>query len=144
MLGVYCLYWNYAGYLSEERGLFRGPSTPARGYRESSILVTEYLGYGHWRSPQSFGSCERFRNAQIAEGSPVSSAFWTRPGSGTTEELGSLDIKLHAGYVDGHVESYLPADTIPMSLILDPLTGTPYSGGPGPSGLFYLPRPGLR
>ena len=30
MVGTYCLYWNYTGYLGEERGLFRGPSGPAR------------------------------------------------------------------------------------------------------------------
>ncbi len=143
MLGVYCLLWNYDGYLGEEEGLFRGPSGPARAHRESRILVTEYLGYDHWRSEQSFGSCERFRGAQIAEGSPVSSAFWTRPGAGTPDELASLDIKLHAGYVDGHVESYLPADTASMSLILNPATGAPYSDGPGPCGFFYLPRPGI-
>jgi prepilin-type N-terminal cleavage/methylation domain-containing protein len=144
MLGVYCLYWNYAGYLGRAERHFRGPIGPARGYRESRIVVTEYLGYGHWRSPRAFGSCERFSSACIAPGSPVSSDYWATAGHGTEGELAALNIRLHAGYVDGHVESYLPADTVPMSLILNPRTGEPYSSGPGPSGFFYLPRVGLR
>jgi prepilin-type N-terminal cleavage/methylation domain-containing protein len=144
MLGVYCLYWNYVGYLGRGERHFRGPSGPARGYRESSIVVTEYLGYDHYRGRGSFGSCERFHDAEIAPGSPVSSDFWIRPGHGTERERAALDIKLHAGYVDGHVESYLPGDTVPMSVILDPQTGEAYSGGYSLSGFFYLPHVGLR
>jgi prepilin-type N-terminal cleavage/methylation domain-containing protein len=143
MLGVYCLYWNYMGYVGLRERHFRGPSGPARGYREGSIVVTEYLGYGHHRSSRAFGSCERFRNAEIASGSQISSDFWARPGHGTERELAALDIKLHAGYVDGHVESYRPRDTVPMSVILNPQTGEPFHG-PAPSGFFYLPRVGLR
>jgi prepilin-type N-terminal cleavage/methylation domain-containing protein len=143
MLGVYCLYWNYTGYLGRAERHFHGPTGPARGYRQSSIVVTEYLGYGHWRSPRSFGSCERFHDAEVASGSQVSSDFWALPGHGTQRELAALDVKLHAGYVDGHVESYSPGDTVPMSLIGNVETGEPFSG-PAPSGFFYLPHVGLR
>lgn len=145
MLGTYCLYWGYTGYLGEEQSLFRGPTSAARGPRESRILVTDYLGYGHFRSPNAYGSCERFRHGGVAQGSDISSAFWSRPGRPTTGELDSLNVKLHAGYVDGHVESYLPAETVPMRVILHPETGEPYPDGTGISpGVFYLPRIGLR
>jgi prepilin-type N-terminal cleavage/methylation domain-containing protein len=143
LVGVYCLYWDYEGYLGEGEGLFRGPRSPARGYRESSVLVSDYFGYDHWRSPQAFGSCERFRNAEIADGTCISSAYWSRPGSGTIQELDTFSIRLHAGHVDGHVESYTPSDTRAMRVILRPATGTPYSPGTGP-GVFYIPRTGLR
>jgi prepilin-type N-terminal cleavage/methylation domain-containing protein len=143
LVGVYCLYWGYVGYLGEDREFFRGPRSPARGHRESSVLVSDYLGYDHWRSPQTFGSCEQFRNAGVADGTCVSSAYWSRPGSGTRQELATFDIRLHAGHVDGHVESYTPSDTRAMRVILRPASGTPYDPGIGP-GVFYIPRTGLR
>jgi hypothetical protein len=145
LVGTYCLYWNYTGFLSEKKGLFRGPSGPARGAREGRVLISDCMGYGHFRSPNAYGSCERFRDADVTEGSDVSSAFWSRPGEPTREELAALNIKLHAGFVDGHVESYTPAETIPMRVILRPETGEPYPDSLGISpGLFYLPRLGLR
>lgn len=142
VIGTYCLYWNYVGYLGEEEGLFRGPSGPARGHNESAVLITDCLGYGHSRSPNDYGSCERFRFATITEGTYISSAYWSRPGDGLTEELASLDIKPHAGFVDGHVESFTPADTRPMRIILHPETGEPYPIGVG-AGIFYVPRVGM-
>ncbi|MBP7053597.1 MAG: type II secretion system protein [Phycisphaerae bacterium] len=145
LLGTYCLYWNYAGCLGNGAGLFRGPRAPARGSGESRILVTDYLGYDHFRSPNAFGSCEPLRDAVVTEGSDISSAFWSLPGEPAAEELAALDVTLHAGYVDGHVESYLPTDTTPMRVMLRPETGEPYPDDLGISpGLFYLPRVGLR
>lgn len=145
LLGTYCLYWNYTGYLGGERGLFRGPSGPARGGREGRLLLTDYLGYDHFRSPNAYGSCEKIHNASVAEGSDISSAFWSRVGEPTPDELAALDVKPYAGYVDGHVESYTPAETVPMRVILRPETGEPYPDTLGISpGIFYLPRLGLR
>ncbi len=145
VMGSYCLYWNYVSALGEPNGIFRGPSGPTRGYRESSVLVTDYFGYDHWRSPGAYGSCEKFGNAEVAEGTSISSAYWARAGSETADELRSLTISLHAGYVDGHVESYAPAETRPMRVILNRETGEPYPSGTvtGFPGVFYLPRMGL-
>ncbi len=144
LLGTYCLYWSYTGHLGNKAGLFRGPRGPGRGRGESRILVTDYLGYDHFRSPDAYGSCERFHDAQVTEGSDISSAFWSVPGESTTEEMAEMSIKLHAAYIDGHVESYLPVDTTPMRVILYPETGEPYPDNLGISpGLFYLPRVGL-
>jgi hypothetical protein len=144
-VGTYCLYWNYTGYLNEEKGLFRGPSGPARGTREGRILISDYVGYDHFRSPNSYGSCERFRNAGITEGSDVSSSFWSRPGEPTPEELTTWNVRPNAGYTDGHVESFSPADTVPMRVIRDREMGLPYDDSISTSpGLFYLPHVGLR
>jgi len=143
VFGTYCLYWNYVGYLGEDKGLFRGPTGPVKGYRKSSIVVTDYLGYDHWRSRLAFGSCEPFKNAVVADGTPVSSAFWSKPGNGAFEELQKFTIKLHAGHVDGHVESYRPGETQAMNVILRPETNEPYEPGVGP-GTFYIPHVGLR
>ncbi len=67
------------------------------------------------------------------------------PESRVSEELAKLDIQPSAGYVDGHVESFTPADTVPMRAILRPETGEPYDDDADYSpGIFYLPRIGLR
>lgn len=143
-LGTYCLYWNYTGFLGNGEGFFRGPRGPARRRGEGQILITDYLGYDHFRSPDAYGSCERFRDAAVTEGSDISSAFWSRPGEPTNDDLAGLNVKLGAGYLDGHVESYQPTDTVPMRVILRPETGEPYPDDLGISpGLFYLPRIGL-
>jgi len=144
-VGTYCLYWNYIGYLNEEKGLFRGPSGPARGTKEGRILISDYVGYNHFRSPHSYGSCEQFRDAGITEGSDVSSSFWSRPGELTSEELAAWRIRPNAGYTDGHVESFSLADAVPMRVIRERETGEPYDDDISTSpGLFYVPRLGLR
>jgi len=145
MVGTYCLYWNYTGYLNEEKGVFRGPSGPGRGPSEGRVLITDYVGYDHFRSPNSFGSCEQFRNATVTVGSDVSSSYWSRPGEATCEELAGLEIKPNAGFTDGHVESFSLVDTVPMRVIRvrDPVL--PYEDNMSIApGLFYLPRIGLR
>lgn len=143
LIGVYCLYWDYVGYLGEDEEPFRGPRGPARGHRESSVVVSDYFGYDHWRSPQAYGSCEKFAGANITDGTFISSAYWSRPGGGTMKAPGSFGIRLHAGHVDGHVASYAPIDTRAMRVIKQPETNTPYPPGVGP-GVFYVPRTGLR
>lgn len=145
MVGTYCLYWNYTGYLSQEKGLFQGPSGPARGLREGRILVSDYVGFDHFRSPNAHGSCERFRNASVTEGSDVSSSYWSRPGEPTCEELETWEIKPNAGYTDGHVESFSPGEAVPMRVIRVRETNQPYEDNVSLSpGLFYIPRLGLR
>ena len=52
-------------------------------------------------------------------------------------------MKLYAGYTDGHVESFTPAETVVMKAIMKRATNEPYPDGKGP-GDFYLPRSGLR
>jgi len=143
LVGVYCFYWNYVGYLGDRQELFRGPSGPAKARREGRIVVSDYFGYDHWRSPNAYGSCEKLPDSQITEGYMISSAYWSQPAHGTPEERDSLGTKLRAGYTDGHVESYTPADTVPMRVILNRETGQPYPTGTGGQGIFYLPRIGL-
>ena len=74
-----------------------------------------------------------------------SSAFWSRPASGGSINLNTLNIKLHAGYTDGHVEPYCPAEVVPMkvSFASDGRVPYPYSSSTDP-GIFYLPGKGLR
>ena len=141
VVGTYCFYWNYVGYLGEDKGLFAGPRGPAGGPRQSSLVVSDYFGYDHWRSPRCFGSCESIPGGDLTEGTEVSSAYWSRRQSGAVG-LENLSIDLHAGYLDGHVSKYGPSDVVPMRVSLSWDGRVPYPIGVGP-GVFYLPRAGL-
>lgn len=137
--GTYCFYWNYTGYLEEKNYLFQGPRNTIDGRARSKLLVSDYFGYDHWRSRNSYSSCVRFAGASITEGTQLSSAYWSR------EELDSLSVpefNLQAGYTDGHVETFSSLDTVIMRVILIPETGEPYPDSIGP-GCFYLPRSAL-
>ncbi|MBN2138991.1 MAG: type II secretion system protein [Sedimentisphaerales bacterium] len=142
VIGTYCFYWNYVGYLGEEEGLFIGPRGPAGGREQSDLVVSDYFGYDHWRSPRRFGSCERLPGGEITEGTDVSSSYWSLDKRDANDALKNLRITLHAGYLDGHVGKYHPSDVVPMQVSLSPDGRTPYPAGVGP-GVFYLPQAAL-
>ncbi|MBN2272631.1 MAG: type II secretion system protein [Sedimentisphaerales bacterium] len=142
VFGTYCFYWNYMGYLEDDGRLFVGPKGPAGGGAQSSVVVTDYFGYDHWRSRHCFGSCEPLQRGQITEGTPESSSYWSRHDSGGMGEPESLAVELHAGYLDGHVARYGSSDVVPMRVSLTSDGRTPYPTGVGP-GVFYLPRDGV-
>ena len=140
--GTFCFYWNYTGYLGDYPFLFRGPRRLEGGRGESKLLVSDYFGYDHHRSRNSFGSCERFKGAEVTEGSFLSSSYWSRLRE--MDDVGdSIAIKLNAGYTDGHVESYGSSDVETMKVIWKRDVNEPYPEGVGP-GDFYLPRNGIR
>ncbi len=139
MSGTFCLYWNYTGYLEDREYLFRGPRNTAGGPGLSKLLVSDYFGYDHHRNRDAYGSCEKFAAASIAEGSLLSSSYWS---SRALAGSSAPEIKLRAGYTDGHVESFSTSDTLTMKVIRYRETGEPYLDGMGP-GVFYLPRNAL-
>jgi hypothetical protein len=140
--GTYCFYWNYTGHLPERDGLFRGPRTTAGARGESTLMASDYFGYGHHRSRYSFGSCERFKGADVTPGTVLSSAYWSRT---RTFEYGreAVEVRLNAAYSDGHVETYGPGEVEAMKVIMRRATNEPYPEGVGP-GDFYLPGKSIR
>ena len=143
VLGSYCLYWNYVGHLSEEGRPFRGPQIDAGRPRCSRMLISDYFGFNHWRSPNAFGSCEHLPRAEVTTETYEAPAFWFQSPQGEPDRT-HLMIKLQAGFMDGHVESYRFGDTAILE-VADALDGTipTFSGaGLGP-GLFYIPRTAL-
>ncbi len=136
--GSYCFYWNYRGFLGGRRVVFRGPQGPASSRRYSKLLVSDYFGYDHWRNPGSFGSCEPFDGAGITPETWLLSSYWSRRSAAED----SPDIKLKAGYTDGHVETYSASDVVPMKVSITADGTVPYPDGVGP-GIFYLPRNAL-
>jgi prepilin-type N-terminal cleavage/methylation domain-containing protein len=136
--GSYCFYWSYTGLL--EDGLFQGPRNAFGDRGRSKLVVSDYFGYDCWRSPGAYGASERFKGAQVTEGTYVSSAYWSRAASDQFN-LGTFEIILYAGYADGHVESYSGSEVATMKVIMDVASNEPYDYGPGD---FYLPLNGLR
>ena len=141
VIGTYCFYWDYVGCL-EEGEVFRGPLNSFGAPGRSKLLMSDYLGYGHWRSPDSFSSCEPMDSATVTDETWVSSSYWSRKKESGVS-LGSLRVSLTAGYTDGHVERYLPSETVPMNVSLTSDGSVPYPAGVGP-GVFYLPLNALR
>lgn len=144
--GSYCFYWNYTGLLDGQ--LFRGPRNSLGGRGQSKLMMSCYFGYGNYRnievygSDEAYGSCERFKGASITPEprEMTSSAYWSRLKSDSVNS-NTMDVKLHAGYTDGHVESYSASEVVTMKVIKVRSTNEPYNYGPGD---FYLPRNGLR
>jgi type II secretory pathway pseudopilin PulG len=139
--GTYCFLWNYIGYLGQPRELFRGPRGPASGSPYSQLLVTDYFGYGHWRTPKSFASCERLPGGDILEEQWLASAWWK---AGGDPEKGMPQVKLRAAYTDGHVEAYYPTDVSALRVSTTPDGLSPYPDDGASRGIFYIPRNAVR
>ncbi len=139
--GTYCFLWNYIGYLGGPRALLKGPRGPASGGQYSQLLVTDYFGYGHWRTPDSFASCEKLPGGDILPEYWLEAAWWKAdgdPGSGMPQ------VKLRAAYTDGHVQTYYPNEVSAMRVSTHP-EGAPLSeDGGGSRGIFYIPRNAIR
>jgi type II secretory pathway pseudopilin PulG len=138
--GTYCFYWNYTGYLVEKPYPFRGPSGPGDGRGRSTLMVSDYFGFDHWRSPASYGSCERFAGASMVEETWLLSAYWSIGGG---RSKGEVTIRPRAGYADGHVESFAADETITMKVAVTSDGTAPYPSGLG-AGDFYLPADSMR
>ncbi|MHC4478665.1 MAG: type II secretion system protein [Planctomycetota bacterium] len=139
--GTYCFYWNYIGFLEERDRPFRGPRTMADNGRYSQLLVSDYLGYDHWRRPGAFASCEKLKASAIIPETWLLSAFWSCEGDG--EDMTAIGVSLHAGYTDGHVERFDLSDVAPMRVSLNADGSVPWPDGVGP-GTFYVPGNSLR
>ena len=136
--GSYCFYWNYKGYLEPQDQIFQGPRDPAGNRRQSKLLVTDYFGYDHWRTPSAFGSCEPFDRASEVEETLLLSSYWSA--SGVHDEI--PEVTLRAGYSDGHVETYSSLDTFQMKVSITSNGRPPYPQGVGP-GIYFLPQEAL-
>jgi len=143
--GTYCLYWNYRGYLVDRQGPFAGPNRSFGERGRSTLLISDYFGFGHWRNEltygtrKAFGSCEKFSGAGVTAGTPVSSDYWSRVVPEDTPNRQSVQIVLHAGYTDGHVEKYSAEQTRILKIAITPDGSVPYPDNVGPAGDIYLP-----
>jgi prepilin-type N-terminal cleavage/methylation domain-containing protein len=135
--GTYCFYWAYIGYLGEGPHLFRGPTSTVTTRGQSSLLVTDYFGYGHWRTPDAFSSCEKLAGGGVEPETELMSAWWKAEGD---PNVAMPDVKLRAGYSDGHVETYTPSEAVPMRISATPSGVPPFPASDPSGGMFYIPR----
>ena len=140
--GSYCLYWNYVGFLGNDRPPFKGPRGSLGGRAYSKLLVSDYFGYDHHRSPKAYGSSERFRRAVVIPETETSPSYWARLDSDDTIGLDELVLRLHAGYTDGHVERFRPSEVVPMKVSKSSDGSVPYdSSGIGENyGDIFIPQ----
>jgi hypothetical protein len=140
MLGSYCCYWNYVGHLPERQRPFYGPQTDTDRSRCSRLLISDYFGFNHWRSPNAFGSCEPLAGAEVTAQTHEATTHWFCRPRGAADRA-RVHIKLQAGFVDGHVEAYRPGETTALE-VADALDGTtPALSGFGlGAGQFYIPQ----
>ncbi|MBE0537372.1 MAG: type II secretion system protein [Phycisphaerae bacterium] len=145
VFGTYCLYWNYRGYLMDRQAPFMGPDRSFGERGRSTLLISDYFGFGHWRNEltygtrKAFGSCEKFSGAGITAGTPVSSDYWSRMALEEPADRRSVQIVLHAGYTDGHVAKYSAEQTRVLKVAITPDGSVPYPDNVGPAGDIYLP-----
>jgi len=143
--GNYCLLWNYTGYLEDRSYPFIGPRSTTQKARESKLLICDYFGYGHWRneftygSRDAFGSCEKLNTSDKTEGTAVSSEFWSKFNASEEIDLDSIEVKLKAGFTDGHVETYSTSDVINMKISMKQDGSQPYPDNVSPGGVFFIP-----
>jgi len=151
VFGTYCFYWNYRGFITETKRAFAGPRDSAAGFSSSTVMLTDYFGYGHplndyaYGTCRAYGSCELLPEGGVTPGSPSSSDFWSIEDRYKSITPDMIDVDLYAAYTDGHVEKYTPSEATEMrvSESYDGMRPQPISMSPG---TFYLPRkavPGL-
>lgn len=140
LVGTYCFYWNYIGYLEEGR-VFLGPSGPSCGGGQSELVVSDYFGYGHWRNKDHYGTFEVYNSCEKFKGSSVLPETYDMPACWSG--LRRRNVALRAGYTDGHVGTFTPSAAVPMKVSITEDGSKPYPSGVG-AGTIYLPRKGLR
>jgi len=145
LYGSYCLYWNYVGFLGNDRAPFKGPRGSLGGRAYSKLLVSDYFGYDHHRSPNAYSSCEMFSAAVAIPETETSPSYWALPNSDDTIGLDGLVLGLHAGYTDGHVERFRPSEVVPMKVSESSVGSVPYdNSGIGTNyGDIFIPRDAL-
>jgi len=137
--GTYCFWWNYVAVLDGRGRFFVGPIKDSGSRYTSGMLVSDYFGYNHYRSPRAYMSCEQFKNAKVAGAGLFSSPLWLKDGD---TDISLLRIKLHAGFTDGHVETFSPSETDSVKAIIERPSRV-YPDGIGP-GKIFIPKTAVR
>ncbi|MDH7599407.1 MAG: type II secretion system protein [Sedimentisphaerales bacterium] len=145
--GAFCLYWNYEGLLDlQTKRLFRGPWGPACGKSYSRLVACDHFGYGNGMDippSYSYASCEPFDGATVNAKADIPRWVSVAPGPAGVPPPAETHpkVSLKAVFTDGHVERYGASEVVPMWVIVNRASLTPYKidGTQGTPGLFFLP-----
>jgi len=116
IFGSYCFFWNYIAYQEGPLGPFLGPRSQMPRDGESNLLVCDYFGYDEWRNQGYFGSCEPLKYDEVVPERDWHSSYWSYRNHNVGNDPRMLTTKLNAGYVDGHVSGYTPAQATPVRI----------------------------
>ncbi len=145
MFGSYCFLWNYTAYLEGPLGPFKGARSLMPHAGESNLLVCDYFGYDDWRNRGYFGSCEPFKHDEIVAESEWLSSYWSYRNHDVGDDPRTLAVRLNAGYVDGHVAGYTPAQATSVRASETPYGEEPYKqSDPRDPGRFFVPSKAVR
>jgi prepilin-type N-terminal cleavage/methylation domain-containing protein/prepilin-type processing-associated H-X9-DG protein len=126
LFGSYCFFWNYTAYLEGPAGPFVGPRSQMPRAKESHLLTCDYFGYDDWRNRGAFGSCEPLAHDEIVAEFEWHSSYWSYRNHHVADDPRILTTKLNAGYLDGHVAGYTPAQATPIRVSETPHGQVPY------------------
>ena len=145
LLGTYCLWWGYRAYVDGRR-VFNGPRR--MGGRGSKLLMTDYFGYGGWwmrqeTSTEGFVSCEPFRqNNKVLARQANACEYWYCLASSDIADVKQILVSLSAGYTDGHVGRYSPANAFGLQVAITPDGKVPHPVSY--YGYFFVPKQDVR
>ena len=125
LFGSYCFFWSYTAYLEGPLGPFVGPRSTLVRAKESELLVCDYFGYDDWRNRGHFGSCEPLKCDELVAEYDWHSSYWSYKNHNVTDPS-TLTTKLNAGYIDGHVSGYTPAQATSVRASETPEGDEPY------------------
>ncbi len=134
--GTFCYFWNYTGYQVANGRPYYGPGNLSGNRKRSKLLACDYMGYDHWRSPGTYGSCEKFKSSTLVPETWLLSSYWASNETYAQETM--PEITLNAAYINGSVKSYSPKETFQIKVSLSQDGTVPYIDGLGP-GTYFLP-----
>ncbi len=165
----YSFYWNYKAVIDEslydyyqsndpedigKKRYFHGPKSMSGGRYESTLLVSDYIGYGNdtFKNPPEtdhFNSCEKIpKRETVATNDNFSSAVWQSLEGEL--DLSELKNEFTAGYTDGHVEKFTADQFYTLRLIELEYNYNGikheelYTLGELTPGLVFIPESGIR
>jgi prepilin-type N-terminal cleavage/methylation domain-containing protein/prepilin-type processing-associated H-X9-DG protein len=145
LFGSYCFFWGYTAYLEGAEGPFIGPRSQLPRAEESHLLVCDYFGYDDYRNRGYFGSCEPLKNDEVVAECDWHSSYWSYKNHNVGDGPQSLTTRLNAGYLDGHVAGYTPAETTSVRASESPDGRESYSQSDLRNpGCFFLPNQAFR
>ncbi|MCH7918791.1 MAG: hypothetical protein IIC50_12500 [Planctomycetes bacterium] len=108
--------------------------------------MSDYFGYDGEGNEGRYGSCEEGPRAEVADVNDFQSSYWSYPDRvADTGDPPDLNIRLNAGYVDGHVGSYRPHETRVMEASESADGSEPYFPfDQRHPGQFFLPERAFR
>ena len=133
VVGSFCFYWNYVGHLVRAGASLPRPADRRRPARMQPAARQRLLRLQSLAQPRGL---RKLRASPPRRGHDRDRtrppAYWFCKPHGTNRTAPACSVKLQAGFVDGHVEAYRPAETTILEVAGDLDGTTPAFSGLGP------------